>query len=202
MAALARQLLCRAPVGWFSAILAVLEAGKVKTSTSQRSGGVTTVNFVVLGAVLVLALGVAVPVLNDRITAAERAQALGDLRRLAADVLNYQKDTGVWPSHARFTFTDGGPAYGEADCFGGESGAEHISTFLVSNTRRVRNWRGPYMTVSRPDPWRHRYVVVLGNLHGDGGPYGWVLSAGPDGVFQTRKTDPGLCGDDLGLRLR
>jgi len=166
------------------------------------SRGAAALQFAFLGSVLVLAAGVTVPVVTSRVEANERARALGDLRRVAADILNYQRDTGVWPGHRRFAYTDGAPAHGEERACGSVRGGAHVSRFLTDNEPRTAGWKGPYMSVSRPDPWGHRYIVLLAGLQSPGPPYGWLLSAGPDGFFQTGVDDAKLKGDDLGLLVR
>lgn len=164
--------------------------------------GVALTELVIWSILLLLATGLAVPAVNERIAAEARARALGDLRHIAADVLNYQRDTGLWPEGARFAFTDGLPAMGEDAAFGSELDGVHVAMFFSVNGRRARGWRGPYMGVSRPDPWGHRYVLLLEGLRGPLCPHGWLLSAGPDGIFQTGPSDRGVQGDDLGLLLR
>jgi len=138
----------------------------------------------------------------DRAATEAGAQALGDLRHIATDMLSFHKDTGTWPQGGSFAFTDGTAAIAEAARLGGNSPGQHMSSFLATNARRVPNWRGPYMTVSRPDPWGNRYVVVLEGIHKPADSRAWVISAGPDGTFQTTSRDRELRGDDLGLLLR
>jgi len=168
----------------------------------RGTGGTATIELAVIGVVVVLALGLAVPIIRDQAVATAKAQAIGDLRQLATDILNYYSDTGRWPNSAPFAFTNGAPAVGESHAIGSDSDAVHISKFLASNKPPVPNWRGPYMSISRPDPWGNRYVIVLEGLSSPRSPYGWILSAGPDGVLQTSKRDPELQGDDLGLLLK
>jgi len=164
--------------------------------------GVAIIELVIILSLVLLAAGLAVPIVTDRIAAGARAQAIGDLRQLAADVLNYYRDTGVWPAQSAFAFTDGRAAPGEAASFGSDAAGEHVSAFLALNKPPATGWNGPYMSISRPDPWGHRYVVALEGLRETNGRYGWVLSAGPDGVFETGTADRELKGDDLGLLLR
>lgn len=168
----------------------------------NSTSGVALIELVILASLLLLVAGLTVPAVNDRVEAEARARALGDLRHLAADVLNYQRDTGRWPEDARFAFTDGPPAPGERAGFGSTLDGTHVSAFLSVNELRVPGWRGPYMSISRADPWGRRYVIVLAGLRGPLSPYGWILSAGRDGVFQTGARDRDLRGDDLGLLLR
>ena len=164
--------------------------------------GVALTELVIWSVMLMLVTGMVVPVVNERMEVEARGRALGDLRHLAADVLNYRRDTGEWPAGARFAFTKGLPAQGEDVTFGNRHHGMHVSSFLAANERDLPNWRGPYMGISRPDPWGQRYVLLLQGLEGPLTPHGWLLSAGPDGIFQTGSSDRGVQGDDLGLRLR
>ncbi|MFO7897543.1 MAG: hypothetical protein R6V58_00610 [Planctomycetota bacterium] len=174
----------------------------MKAHRNERLGGALAVQLVILGSMLVMAVAVAVPVVSGRRLGAARARALGDLRRLAADITTYHKDTGTWPGGSNLAVTDGDPAGGEARAYGDDDEAIHISKFLTINQADVDGWHGPYMSMSRSDPWGHRYVVVLEGLRSREPPYAWALSAGPDGVFETGPSDEEVRGDDLGLRLR
>ena len=186
----------------YASCAAVPEVLEMRSWRYDRTGGIATIELVVIAAVVLLAVGLAVPIVQNQVVATAKAQAIGDLRQMAADILNYYNDTGRWPNSAPFAFTNGAPAIGESESIGSDSDALHVSKFLVANKPSVPNWRGPYMSISRPDPWGHRYVIVLEGLASPRSPYGWILSAGPDGVFQTSRNDPGAQGDDLGLLLR
>lgn len=164
--------------------------------------GVALTELVIWSVLLLLVTGMVVPAVNEQIAVEARGRALGDLRHIAADVLNYRRDTGLWPDGGRFAFTNGSPAVGEDVTFGRESEGIHVAGFLAVNERAVPKWRGPYMGISRPDPWGQRYVLLLEGLRGPTSPHGWLLSAGPDGILQTGLSDRGVQGDDLGLRLR
>ena len=166
----------------------------------NRAGRIAVIELVILALLFALAAGTAIPTIKERTLSGERARALGDLRRMSGDLLNYQHDTGTWPGGCDYAFTDGDEAHGETAAAGGRD-SRHASEFLAMNKPPVKNWRGPYMSVSRPDPWGHRYIVLLDGLNRRTSSSGWVLSAGPDGVFQTTRSDEGLEGDDLGLRL-
>lgn len=168
----------------------------------RSTSGVALTELVIWSVLLSLVAGIVVPAVNERIEVEAKGRALGDLRHIAADVLDYRRDTGLWPGDARFAFTNGAQAAGEYITFGNELSGKHITMFLAVNERRVLKWNGPYMGASRADPWGHRYVILLDGLRTPLNPHGWLLSAGPDGTFQTGSTDRDVQGDDLGLRLR
>ncbi len=174
----------------------------MKTFWKKWSGAALAVQLTTIGAILIMATAIAIPVMGEQRLARERSQAFGDLRRLAADIMNYHKDTGAWPDQWAFTFTDGDPAAGEEARYGNPDRAVHVSRFLSINKARVEGWRGPYMGMARHDPWGNRYVVVTGRPGPSRPVHLWVISAGPSGVFQTDPDDTSVKGDDLGLRLQ
>jgi type II secretory pathway pseudopilin PulG len=171
-------------------------------TAGHRRRGIAAIELVVIVLLVFLLAGLAVPVVRHGVRSNERSDALGDLRRIAADLFHYRRDTGRWPSGPAYAYTDGPPAPCERRCFGGSSEASHLSEFLTFNRPPAPGWKGPYMSVSRPDPWGHRYVVALHALTERGSSHAWVISAGPDGVFDTTPADAEPLGDDLGVVLR
>ena len=85
------------------------------------------------------------------------------------------------------------------------AGADQASQDWATTGRR--SWRGPYVgSYSFDDPWGHAYVV--NTRYAPGGSYNgtirhkvFVLSPGPDGVWQTPYSDANvedIAGDDIG----
>lgn len=85
------------------------------------------------------------------------------------------------------------------------SGADESGEDWATTGRR--SWRGPYIgSYSFDDPWGHAYVVNV--RYAPGGSYSgtvrhkvFVLSPGPDGVWQTAYSDGNVedvAGDDIG----
>ena len=81
----------------------------------------------------------------------------------------------------------------------GQSGAAYATTGSA-------RWRGPYLAGGSPvDPWGRPYVcnVLAGyNVHATNNKRVYVLSAGPDGIFQTSSdatATSDIAGDDIGL---
>ena len=67
-------------------------------------------------------------------------------------------------------------------------------------------WKGPYIGKVGTDPYGNFYVAHMGAIEKGGSPinsagkgFGWVLSAGVDGVFQTCPESTALAGDDTGF---
>jgi general secretion pathway protein G len=74
------------------------------------------------------------------------------------------------------------------------------------STVDYRKWKGPYVGKVGKDPYGNYYVAHIGAIEKNGSKintagtgYGWVLSAGIDGVFQTCPESTSLGGDDTGF---
>lgn len=70
------------------------------------------------------------------------------------------------------------------------------------------NWKGPYIgsLASKRDPWGNNYLVYVKAMHtastGDATKqYGWIISAGPNGILETAITAKDLAEDDIGVML-
>lgn len=97
----------------------------------------------------------------------------------------------------------------------------NLNDFLVRKPSEADypNWSGPYMEPIASDGWDRGYffnplALIFASLVPDPGPgqvaegvgkvgYAWVLTAGPDRLFQTALTMPQLdtTGDDIGKNL-
>jgi len=64
-----------------------------------------------------------------------------------------------------------------------------------------RKWDGPYLMRFKSDPWGHKYICNIGDVRpGQSGPI-WVISAGPDGILDTKPSRYELRNDDIGILL-
>ena len=65
-------------------------------------------------------------------------------------------------------------------------------------------WKGPYVQSLNEDPWGNAYQVNVSTLKGSDTNPTWVISAGPDGIFQTSTTATTLASgsDDIGIRVK
>ncbi len=77
---------------------------------------------------------------------------------------------------------------------------------IGGSTVDYRKWKGPYIGKVGKDPYGNYYVAHIGAIEKNGSKintsgtgYGWVLSAGIDGVFQTCPESTSLAGDDTGF---
>jgi len=71
-----------------------------------------------------------------------------------------------------------------------------------SSTSSKFRWKGPYITNLSEDPWGNGYQINASTLTGGSTAVTWVISAGPDGTFQTSVTATSLSGDDVGVRIK
>jgi len=168
---------------------------------NAKLGGAST-QMLTMACVLFVVIGVGVVGTNSYNEADQRAQAIGDVRSLAEDILRFRNDMGDWPGLRVLAFTDGNPALGEMELAGGGVQVVAAMDLLGSNTKRLRCWNGPYLRVLRPDPWGCRYAIVLNGSREGAEMRGWILSAGPNGIIETHRGDADLQGDDLGLPIR
>ncbi len=71
----------------------------------------------------------------------------------------------------------------------------------------TKRWKGPYISKVGTDAFGNPYIAHVGAMEKDGTTIpntsgtaqGWILSAGPDGFFQTCPNDNSVQGDDRGF---
>ncbi len=135
------------------------------------------------------------------------ADAATECRGIAEGILEFVADSGHAPTGARGASSWSWLRGPGADCdfrvFPAGRAAD-LSWFLEKDETHVGDrWGGPYVDRLQPDPWGRRYVVLLQGVGRERGADRrvWVLSAGPDGVIETRPEDRNLIGDDIGQSL-
>ena len=97
----------------------------------------------------------------------------------------------------------------------------HLVNDSPEGTERVYtnagfSWGGPYMPDTREDPWGNNYYIFVEPLYTPEPAtvpdriFGWILSAGPNGILETSTTSMTLNdvpvnrttgGDDLGMMI-
>jgi hypothetical protein len=65
-----------------------------------------------------------------------------------------------------------------------------------------RKFKGPYVQVLNEDPWGNAYQINADTLIGGDTSPTWIISAGPNGTFETVPTATAIAGDDMGVRLK
>jgi hypothetical protein len=135
---------------------------------------------------------------------------MADVRTIADAARLYQRDVGEFPIWANTADYTTGTA---ANAIGGGSGtapvdnasnyltgvpASSLESYLNANTlgrsttatlgRTV--FKGPYIGNLDADPWGHKYYISAANLKTTSTNWGFVISAGPDGTFDTVLNQP------------
>lgn len=178
---------------------------------NRLSAGFTIIEIVIVIAVIAILAGIATPSIVKNIRDSRVARGKSDAKTIASAMASFYADTAQWPK-----VKDGVPYYYTLKTAGtdpawmwGGAWASQSDTFenqLVKNTPGYpttgeQKWDGPYQTEFKADPWNHPYLCPVWYLRaGDTHPV-YVVSAGPDGILQTR---PGqlLAGDDIGFRVQ
>ncbi|MCA9322674.1 MAG: type II secretion system protein GspG [Planctomycetes bacterium] len=183
----------------------------MSSSLYLRDRGFSIVETVLAVCLLVSLAALVAPGLVADPKDGDAGAAMAECRDIGAALLRYQRHTGMNPcgfaGAAGYTWLQGpGAAPSFASLPKGEVG--HLEWFLIRNQMGGgKAWTGPYLDDLREDPWGRRYVVYVRAWwpddagQGDLGQQAWVLSAGPDGIVQTRPDDLVPAGDDVGLTM-
>lgn len=199
--------------------------GTIRKDVYERKGFTLIEIVIVLGVIAALA-AILVPTLMGYIEDAKRARASKDVGTIAAAVAQLNKDTGSWP-----IYTDANNKSDTIDClytgsefstviletgdFAGTSPPQSFGRafdhFMRNNANYPFNgqniWRGPYLNKGETDPWGTPYAILvrrLGVTAAVQDVHAWVLSAGPNGTFETDEISieipPG--SDDIGILIQ
>lgn len=187
--------------------------------------GFTLIEIVVVLAVVAVLAAVMTPAVIKHLNDSRTARAANDVKIIASAVTDFYKDLGGWPTHndANHSVSDqelrlltsSGTAPAQANNNVGfiQNPQDTFENQLILNrpggaggnrytTQGELSWRGPYLNEVKSDPWGRQYVCNVRNFHpGQNGPV-WVLSAGPDGIIETRSNQRTVRGDDIGFLLR
>lgn len=183
---------------------------------ARRARGFTSVEVLVVLAVVVLLCGIAVPVVHGYLQEGKRAQAEAEAKMLAGALTSFFKDTGAMPARragggSRLYVLYTGASLPSGNPF--RSGHSFVDWALNADTGDLLDnhllhnapggnadaaypaagagrWRGPYLSGSSPlDPWGRPYVInVIASWFEHASNYKrlFVLSAGPNGVLDTQ----------------
>ncbi len=197
----------------------------------SRSAGISFVELLVVVAVLALLAGLIAPVLSGGTEQARVKRASAEVLTIAEALRRFHVSTGGWPTLDAQGERDtlhllvSGPALPTSDPWGDGSTwwswiqqgqADLLDNHLFRNRPKGQSthtyptggssgWRGPYLEPAPLDPWGRPYVVnVVCTWSDSTSQYRrmWVLSAGPDGRFQTEASagpTAAIAGDDIGL---
>lgn len=183
--------------------------------------GFTLIEIVIVLGVIAALAAILVPTLMNYIEDARRARASKEVGTLAAAIAQLNKDTNRWPTDVDCLYTGSELStviLGVADFVGTsppQTFGKAFDHFMRNNANYPSTgpnmWRGPYLNKGDTDPWgtpyailirRFRETVNVQNVHA------WVLSAGPNGVFETDETlieipvEPPVNSDDIGMLIQ
>ena len=184
-------------------------------SLHLRERGLSAVETILIFTLLMTVAALVVPQATETIEDRTQPRAFDGCSEISRALLQYRADTGREPIGF-----EGKPTYrwlrtsGAAPEFGfsppGQVGS--LEWFLNGNVMGGGSaWSGPYLSSLRPDPWGRRFIVYVGawwpkeereTPSPDELPLrAWVLSAGADGIIETRPTDVVPVGDDIGILI-
>lgn len=189
--------------------------------------GFTLIEIVVVLAVVAVLAAVMTPAVIKHLNDSRAARAANDVKIIASAITDFYKDLGGWPTHndanhsvsdqeVRLLTAGTGTLPAQANNnvgFTNQNPQDTMENQLILNrpggaggnrytTQGELAWKGPYLNEIKSDPWGRQYVCNVRNFHpGQNGPV-WVLSAGPDGIIQTRTNQRTVQGDDIGFLLR
>ena len=184
-----------------------------------NSKGFTLVEIIVILAVISILVAILTPTVLKYIDEARGDRAGEDVKSISAMINDLIKDTGKYPGNKlesgnTFLCSTGNVGL-SGQTWGTTANCEDLANHLVVNnpgdtastgdnypsTGKFR-WKGPYITNLSEDPWGNGYQINASTLVGGNTSVTWVISAGPDGTFQTSVTSTSLSGDDLGVRIK
>lgn len=194
----------------------------------QKSAGFSLIELTFVMAIILVLVAFLIATLLSRVEKGLETEAQRGTGSIAVAILNFYRDTGLWPiwqngaqtgsgdnSFNYLVTMDGGyPDAGTTTYdFAVSSVIDTFTNQLIANTpgypviNQKKRWHGPYLPKDPEDPWGNKYVVNIDTLKpGTAMKDVLVLSAGPDGVIQTaRNQDPAgfvLSGDDIVFHVR
>lgn len=176
--------------------------------------GFTLIEIIVILAVISILVAILTPTVLKYLDEARSDRAQSDATNISAMINDLIKDTGQFPgAHLGTgkTFLCSGTGTIAGGSFGGTTAnCENLENHLVTNspggspypsTGKFR-WKGPYITNLSEDPWGNAYEINASTLVGGNTSVTWVISAGPDGIFQTSTGSTTISGDDIGIRIK
>ncbi|MFB3061876.1 MAG: type II secretion system protein, partial [Candidatus Binatia bacterium] len=184
--------------------------------------GFTLIEIIVILAVISILVAILTPTVLKFIDDAQRSSAENSVQVIAATINDLIKDTGKFPgSKTNKTFlcsangdfaTDSTSSWASSSAVcsnffdhliindpDGSGTPDQVTDYRSTGKRRHR---GPYLSSIDEDPFGNVFQVNVSTLKGGDRNPTWVISAGPDGDFQTAATDKKLSGDDIGIRIK
>ncbi len=179
----------------------------------------TLVEVIVILAVISILVAIVTPTVLKYIAEAQQSRAEEDVRSISLVINDLIKDTGQYPGSKlalgkTYLCSPGTPLGGS---WGDGTTCGDLTKHLVENdpsqdgtvggtgdyrTTGRRKFKGPYVQVLNEDPWGNAYQINAASLVGGNANPTWIISAGPNGTFDTLPTATAIVGDDMGVRLK
>lgn len=185
----------------------------------EKQKGFTVLEVSIVAAVIAILAAILIPIAVNMMDKADLTRAQSDINAIITAIESFKSDTKEYP-----TRNSGGTSGWVSVLYTGDSwpggagmgsGVNYGSNrdrfwnhFIVNGSNRYPSWNnltligwhGPYLDSDRLDPWGHPYIIDTSAFNSPGTTfYAWILSAGPNGEFQTddqNTTVPN--GDDIG----
>jgi prepilin-type N-terminal cleavage/methylation domain-containing protein len=180
--------------------------------------GFTLIEIIVILAVISILVAIMTPTVLKYIEEAQLNRASEDVKVINAALNDIIKDTGKYPGselNGSATFLVGPgtlPTTGAATWATTSNDELLLDHLIVNNpgdgtpyvSTGRRRWRGPYVQVLNEDPWGNAYQVNASTLIGGNTGQTWVISAGPNGEYETATTATTISAgsDDIGIRIK
>jgi len=180
--------------------------------------GFTLIEIIFIIAIISVLLAIFTPLALKNIEEGRNDRAQKDVKTISAMINDLEKDAGQFPGSklaSGKTFLCGPGSVGlSGQTWGTSSTCEDLANHLATNNPGTAStsddypssgkflWKGPYITNLSGDPWGNAYQINASTLISGNTSPTWVISAGPDGNFQTSTSSTSLSGDDIGERIK
>lgn len=196
----------------------------------KSEGGFTLMETVIVLGIISILASILVPTLTKYISDTRLRKAQKDTELIGAAIGQFYNDTGFMPVSSNY---GGATTRNDVETLEGPSSAtspvgesafdwfvedeDSLEDQLITNNANYptvgsNRWKGPYLSQLRPDPWGNRYIVNVKWIQPDNMDTQntcFVLSAGPNGIIETRfdglllgKPLEGPGGDDIVCRIK
>ncbi len=193
-------------------------------ATRLTDKGFTLIEIIVILAVISILVAILTPTVLKFIDDAQRSSAANNVQVIAAALNDLIQDTGKFPGskttqtflcskEGDFATNDPTSSWAPDDTVcsnffdhliindpdGSGTPDESVTDYRTTGKRR---YRGPYLSSIDEDPFGNAFQVNVSTLVGGNNSPTWVISAGPDGVFDTATSATRISGDDIGIRIK
>ncbi len=181
--------------------------------------GFTILEITIVAAVMAILAAITIPIAVTMMDKADITRAHADVNALITAIEHFKSDTKEYPTRrangtagwVTVLYTGngwpGGATFAPGVNYGNRRDRcwNHFSIngnnrYPAWNNVTLTGWHGPYLDSDKLDPWGRPYLIATSAFNTPGTTnYAWILSAGPDGQFQTDDQNTTvLNGDDIG----